>query len=158
MPEIIAFADIPTLAGRVFEGDLFKLVTEEQDLFERATWIDRVYADTDPPEFPDQIIEGFYALAMLDATQKLAFRVDTNEAYGYNYGTNHVRFVSPMFAGDSIKPTFEVTDVQRRGEGFLMTMACRFEVPGSAKPGMVAEWLVLILPRKGYELARQGDG
>ena len=149
---IVPFAELPALAGEVFVGQAFHLTAEGQDQFERATWIDRVYTDPDPPEFPDAIIEGFYALAMLDALQNLTFRVDPDQAYGYNYGTNRVRFVSPMLLGEQIKPTFEIKEVKRRGDGFLMTMSCRLQVVGATRPGMLAEWLLLVLPREGFEL------
>jgi carnitine-CoA ligase len=151
-PETFAFADLPGLAGRSFEGAPFELTAAEQEGFERATWIDRAYPDPDPPEFPAEIIEGFHALSLLDALQKSCFRIDTDQAYGYNYGLDRVRFVRPLFIGDSITPHFEVAAVERRGEGFLMRLHCRLTVAGAETPRMTAEWLVLILPRATFEL------
>jgi len=152
-PEVVAFADVPSLEGRVFEGAPFELTASEQDTFERATWIDRAYPDPDPPEFPDEIIEGFYALSMLDALQKSCFRIDTDQAYGFNYGLDRVRFIRPLFIGDAITPRFEIASVERRGEGFLMRMLCQLIVDGAEPPKMTAEWLVLVLPRPTFELA-----
>lgn len=147
------FSELPSLEGRRFVAPPFVIADEERRAFETVTWIDRVYTEPDPPEFPENIIEGFHSLAMVDAIQKTAYRIDPTECYGFNYGLNRVRFASPMFVGDHILSTFEVRSVTRRGGGYLVTIACELQVEDAEKPGLVADWVVLILPRKGFELA-----
>jgi acyl dehydratase len=146
------FADMPMLEGKRFRLPPFVIEASEVRAFESVTWIDRVYTDPDPPEFPQDIIEGFHSLSLLDAVHKMAYRVDPAECYAFNYGLNLVRFPSPMFIGDRIVPTLEVRSVRRRGNGFLVVLACELQVEGAAKPGLVADWVVLTLPRKGFEL------
>jgi carnitine-CoA ligase len=147
------FAELPSLQGRRFSAPTFVIVDAERRAFESVTWIDRVYTEPDPPEFPENIIEGFHSLAMLDAIQKTAYRIDPTECYGFNYGLNHVRFPSQMFSGDRVAATFEVRSVTRRGAGYLVVTGCELRVQGAEKPGLVAEWIGFVLPRQGYELS-----
>jgi carnitine-CoA ligase len=154
LPEPYHFADLPQLAGQRFVGATFVIEASERRTFETVTWIDKAYVDPDPPEFPTDIIEGFHSLSLLDALQKTAFRASPTESYAFNYGLNRVRFPSQMFVGDRIVPTFVVKSVERRGPGFLVVTDCELRVEGAAKPGLVAEWVGLVLPRDGYELDR----
>ena len=156
LPEPYRFADLPQLAGRRFVGAPFVIEASEKRTFETVTWIDDAYPDGNPPEFPADIIEGFHSLALLDAIQKTLFRASPAESYGFNYGLNRVRFPSQMFVGDRIVPTFVVRSVERKGPGFLVVNDCELRVEGAAKPGLVAEWLGLALPRDGFELDRAG--
>jgi carnitine-CoA ligase len=152
LPEPYHFADLPKLVGQRFVGNTFVIEASERQAFETVTWIDKAYVDGHPPEFPADIIEGFHSLALLDAIQKTAFRSSPTESYGFNYGLNRVRFPSQMFIGDRIVPTFVVRSVERRGPGFLVVTDCELRVEGAEKPGLVAEWVGLVLPREGYEL------
>jgi carnitine-CoA ligase len=149
---IFSFASLPSLEGRTFTAPPFAIEQSEARAFESITWIDRVYTEPDPPEFPENILEGFHTLAMLDAVQKYAYRLDPRECYGFNYGLNHVRFPSQISIGDQIASSFEIRSVKRRGEGYLVVIHCEFRVVGAEKPGLVAEWVALILPRAGFEL------
>lgn len=139
---------LPSLEGRRFIGPAFAIEAAEKRTFESVTWIDDVYTEPDPVDFPEDIIEGFHSLALLDAVQKMSFLVAPRECYGFNYGLNHVRFPSQMLVGDQIVPSFEVRSVQQRGTGYLVSIGCELTVVGADKPGLVAEWLVLILPRE----------
>jgi acyl dehydratase len=150
-PSKLKFAELPSMQGQQYVGAPFSLTADDVTAFEHVTWIDRVY-DVDPPEFPDDIIEGFHSLALLDALQKMTYRGDPDQCFGFNYGLNRVRFPSQMFVGDRIVPSFEVVSVEPRGGGFLITTACELRVEGSEKPGLVAEWVALVLPRAGFEL------
>lgn len=150
------FSEIPQLEGRSFTAPPFVIADAERRTFESVTWIDKVYTEPDPPEFPEDIIEGFHSLAMLDAIQKTAYRIEPAECYGFNYGLNHARFPSQMFVGDRIVAKFVVRSATRRGAGYLVTIGCQLQVEGAEKPGLVAEWVVVILPRQGFELA-EGD-
>lgn len=145
---IIPFDEVPRLEGRRFNGITFTVDAHEQAAYERATWIDRAYPEPDPPEFPESIVEGFHSLSLLDALVRSAYRVDPAEAYGFNYGLEHTRFPSPMFIGDRIMATFDVTDVTGRGDGWLITSHVELRVEGAARPGLVTDWLNLVLPRQ----------
>ena len=119
----------------------------EKATFESVTWIDRVYTEPDPPEFPATLVEGLHTLSMIDAIQKTAFRIDPSATYGFNYGFNRVRFTSQVHVGDVILSKFTIVSAARRGDGYLVTMACELTVDGADKPALLAEWVVLSLER-----------
>ena len=53
--QCVSFDQLPSLKGRSFVGD-------PQGRFAAATWLDRASAE-DVLEFPDTIVEGFFALS-----------------------------------------------------------------------------------------------
>lgn len=142
-----AFSEIPALVGREFPGMPFVIEPQEKATFESVTWIDRVYTEPDPPEFPATLVEGLHTLSMIDAIQKTAFLVDPAATYGFNYGFNRVRFTSQVHVGDTIRSKFRIVSAEPRGEGYLVTMACELQVDGADKPALLAEWIVLSLQR-----------
>lgn len=142
----VPFDAIPGLLGQAYEGEPFTVTRAERDGFERITWVDRAYPGPDSPHFPEDIVEGFHSLAMLDAISALALVIDRSTVTGYNYGLDRVRFTSPIRIGDRVRSRFEVTDVRPRGEGYLILRHCELTVEGAAKPALVADWWALVLP------------
>jgi carnitine-CoA ligase len=146
-PRPVRFEEIPQLQGRRSTGEPFTVERAERDLFERVTWLDRAYPEPDPPEFPADIVEGFHVLALLDAVSAMAMPFDRSTAYGYNYGLDRVRFVSPVMVGDRVVPSFEVLEVRPKGDGYLILRRCELQVEGGERPALVADWWVYLLPR-----------
>ena len=59
---------------------------------------------------------------------------------GVNYGSNKVRFVSPVPAGSRIRLTQTIKSVEPvEGNGVRVTSEMVIEVEGSSRPAMVAE-------------------
>jgi acyl dehydratase len=140
--------DLPDLVGLTYEGEPFVITREERDTFERVTWIDRAYQDPDPAGFPEDMIEGFHSLALLDAVSRLATpRAARRAGIGYNYGLDRVRFTHPIRIGDRIRSRFEVTDVRPRGNGYVTRRHCELTVEGAGRPALVADWLTIWLPQ-----------
>ena len=143
----VRYDEIPQLQGRRWTGEPFTVERAERELFERVTWVDRAYPGPDPPEFPPDIVEGFHVLALLDAVSTMTMPFDRSSAYGYNYGFDRVRFVSPVMVGDRVVPSFEVLEVRPKGPGQLILRHCELRVEGSDRPALVADWWVYMLPR-----------
>ena len=143
----IAIDEIPHLSGASHDGTPMTVTREQRDQFERLTLVDRAHPELDPPEFPADIVEGFHALALLDAMSELARPFDPATTYAYNYGLDRVRWTSPVRIGDQLQSRFECTGVDPKGIGWLVRWSCTVTVLGSQKPAMVAEWLVYVLPR-----------
>lgn len=139
--------EIPDLVGRTYEGEPFVITREERDTFERVTWVDRAYPDPDPAGFPEDMIEGFHSLALIDAVSRLALpSLVRRPGIGYNYGLDRVRFTSPIRIGDRVRSRFEVTDVRPRGAGYITRRHCELTVEGAERPALVADWLTIWLP------------
>lgn len=143
----ITLEEIPYLAGTSHTGQPLRVTRDERNEFERLTLIDRAHPEPDPPEFPTDIVEGFHTLALLDAMSELARPFDPATTYGYNYGLDRVRWVSPVQIGDELHSLFECTSVGRKGTGWVVHWRCTVTVSGADRPAMVAEWLVYVLPR-----------
>jgi acyl dehydratase len=143
----IPFEAIPTLAGTTYEGEPFTVTREERDAFEHVTWVTRAYPDPDPPGFPEDIVEGFHSLALLDAVSTMADPFKPESVVGYNYGLDRVRFTAPIHIGDRVLSRFEVKEVRRRGDGYVVLRHCELTVEGADRPALVADWWGLLLPR-----------
>ena len=135
----VSFDEIPLLKGRTLVGEPFVISAEDQERFEAATWLDRAYVE-DPPEFPDNIVEGFFALSLADAVGVFNTPGGREAYWALNYGLDRVRFVSPLWLGQPIIPTFEYLDVKPKDEGYLVLRRVTFSHEGAERPGMVADW------------------
>lgn len=143
----VTFDDIPSLQGRRFVGETFSLTVEDIARFEHATWVDRAYPADGPSEFPKDIVEGFFSLSLIDALARFTFPFDGESCWGLNYGLDRVRFIAPFFAGDEIRPEFEIREVRPKGPGYLVLRHCTLTSEGADRPGMVADWWAYVLPR-----------
>lgn len=144
-----SFDELPSLKGETVVGEPFVISAEEQGRFESLTWIDRAYPGPDPDEFPENIVEGFYALSLVDALSVFALPTDQDSYWALNYGLDRVRFVSPLRLDEPIIPTFEYLDVKSKDGGYLVLRRVTYAHPGSERPGMVADWWSFIQPRDG---------
>jgi acyl dehydratase len=147
----ITLEEIPHLTGTTHSGAPLRVTRDERDRFERLTLVDLAHPEAQPSEFPSDIVEGFHTLALLDAMTELARPFDPVTTYAYNYGLDRVRWVSPVRIDDELLSTFECTEVVGKGEGWLVRWSCTVTVAGAARPAMVAEWLVYVLPRSPGE-------
>lgn len=145
----VSLAEMPALAGRRFTGPWFTLEEQDRELFSRATWLDRVYPEPPPPEFGDDVVEGFLTLGLLDALWNQVIRFDRATTYTMNYGVDRVRFVTPIRVGQRLRLELTVDDVQPKAGGHLVRMRCVIVVDGQERPGMVADWLLIARPRGG---------
>lgn len=145
-PRDIPFDRLESLVGTRTTGEAFTVAREDQAQWDQACWIDRAYPDDDP-DYPENLIEGFYSLSLLDALARFAGLSHDETAWGLNYGLDRVRFVAPMYFGDRILPEFEILEVRRKGEGCLMLRRCTLTVEGADRPGAVADWWIYLTPR-----------
>jgi len=118
------------------------------DAFAEATgdhsWI-HVDVERAKKEMPGgkTIAHGYLTLSLIPKLSQSVYRV-THRGKGFNYGTNKVRFTSPVPAGARVRLTETLQDLRETETGTRLTFECVIEVEGVAKPAMVAEILVLI--------------
>jgi hypothetical protein len=53
-PLVVQLEDIPKLLGRTFRGGSTVVDRDSHDLFKRATWLDTVYKEPSPTEYPEE--------------------------------------------------------------------------------------------------------
>ncbi|MER8072310.1 MaoC family dehydratase [Streptomyces sp. NPDC094034] len=112
------------------------------DLFAEATgdhqWIhvDPELAATGP--FGTTIAHGYLTLSLLPAFVPQILRVE-NVKMGINYGTNKVRFPSPVPVGSRLRASAVLTEFTEAGGGVQLTTLVTVEREGGEKPACVAE-------------------
>jgi len=94
--------------------------------------------------FGGTIAHGYLTLSLVPMLGAQIFALETSGAK-LNYGVNKVRFPAPVPVGSRIRAHAKVVDVSAVPMGTQATFGWTIEVEGQAKPGCVAETVVLLL-------------
>jgi acyl dehydratase len=138
---------IKTLVGKdLGTSDWIEITQEKVNLFADATgdhqWIhvDPERAKKESP-FGGPIAHGYLTLSLtpLFLPQLMSF---TGFSMGVNYGTEKVRFPSPVPVGSKLRAGAVVDEVTEIKGGVQMQVTLTFEVEGSTKPACVATIVV----------------
>ena len=124
-------------------------VTQEQiDLFADATG-DHQWIHVDPERaaqgpFGGTIAHGYLTLSLVP---KLVWQVYSVEGLkmGVNYGSNKVRFPSPVPVGSRLRAGVELVSLERGPGGAQATTRVTIEREGGDKPACVAEILSVLV-------------
>ena len=143
-----AFASPRDLAGSVgshlgYSGWL-EITQERIDAFAEATG-DRQWIHIDPDRaregpFGTTIAHGYLTLSLASRFVAEIFTVDGADM-GVNYGTNKVRFVSPVAVGARLRAGGTLTSVEEVPGGYQAALDLIFEIEGAEKPACVAQVL-----------------
>jgi acyl dehydratase len=147
------FADLAELEaakGEHLGSSDWHTVTQEQiDAFAEATgdhqWIHVDAEQAAKGPFGTTIAHGYLTLSLLPVLTKDIYRVD-GLTMGINYGSNKIRFPSVVKVGSRIRAGVELVDVLEAKLGRQVVNRVTVEIEGEAKPAMVAETLVLLVP------------
>jgi hypothetical protein len=152
----VRFDDLATLKQRVGEefspfGDQVTITQEMVNQFADLTldhqWIhiDTERARRESP-FKTTIVHGFFVLSLLP---KLRVRKDL-EIVGYgnivNYGSDKLRFVSPVPAGSTVHARSRLIAVEQKPKGVLITEEIEIAVVGTERPALSYLMLMLYQP------------
>lgn len=129
--------------------DWFPITQDRIQQFADATgdhqWIhvDMERSQRESP-FKTTIAHGFLTLSLLPQLMPQILRIQGGMRMGINYGLNRLRFVSPVRSGRRIRARFTLQSLKEFGEheGFEIVYLVTVEGEGSAKPCLVAEWVV----------------
>ena len=143
---VVSFADLPTIVGRSFCGEWWSVGRDRLELFDRAAYVDSNEYPLELSGYPDGLIEGFHGLSLLDHMTNPVVRITDPGVFGWNYGFDRVRFVSPMTVEDQIRVAGRIQDVRPKDDGFVVTYDLTVEVKGRDRPGLAAVWMVFWLP------------
>jgi len=142
--------DLRTAVGTHLGYSPWHTVTQEQvDLFAEATG-DHQWIHVDPERaasgpFGATIAHGYLTLSLVPM---LVWQVYTVEgiSMGVNYGSDRVRFPSPVRVGSRVRAGVELLALEPGGGGFQLRARVTVEVEGQDKPGCVAEVLSVLVP------------
>lgn len=146
----VALEDIADLIGQVVDtSEWFEIDQARVDAFADATgdhqWIhvDKEAAASGP--FGTTIAHGFLTLSLLPTLAAGGTVGPPGVGMVINYGTNKVRFLSPVKTGSRVRAVSVLKDFAERAPGqYLATTEITIEIEGEGKPAMVAESLMLM--------------
>jgi acyl dehydratase len=134
------------LVGRELGPTSWMEITQERiDAFSAATddpqWIHVDPARAAAGPFGTTIAHGFLTLSLCVAMLREA--LPAGGGMTLNYGTNRVRFPTPVPSGSRIRGRFRVLSVDAVDLGWRATIRATVEVEDADKPACVAELIVL---------------
>lgn len=127
-------------------SDWHEITQAQIGMFAEATgdrqWIhvDRERAADGP--FSTTVAHGYLTLSMLPML--LSEIVSVSDAVmGVNYGTEKIRFTSPVPVGSRVRLHAKLARAERRGPSVLWTVGVQVEIEGKEKPALVGEVVYL---------------
>jgi acyl dehydratase len=129
-------------------SDWHTVTQEKVDLFADATG-DHQWIHVDPERakagpFGGTIAHGYLTLSLLPMLNQQIYRID-GLTMGINYGTNKVRFPSPVPVGSRVRAGTEILEVNPNAQGAQAVVRTTIEVEGGEKPACVAESVVVLV-------------
>jgi len=147
------FRDVEHLRGAVgthLGHSAWHEVTQRHiDLFAEATgdhqWIhvDRERAARGP--FGTTLAHGFLTVALVPMMVWEVYDID-QLSMGLNYGTDKVRFPTPVPSGSRVRGGVELLSVEPGSGGVRVVDRVTVELAGAAKPACVAETVRVLIP------------
>ena len=143
-------ADVLTHIGQELGPSEWLTVTQEMiDKFAEATgdhqWI-HVDVERAKREMPGgkTIAHGYLTLSLLPRLAPTLMKI-THRTRGVNYGSNKIRFISPVPTGSRIRLRQRLVNAEPTKDGGLrITSEMTMEVEGNERPAMVAETMGIV--------------
>jgi acyl dehydratase len=143
MPTTFTLAELERAGERDLGATDWRTIDQRMiDLFADATgdhqWIhvDRERAAEGP--FGTTVAHGYLTLSLLPLLMGELISV-SDAAMGINYGTEKLRFTSPVPSGSRVRLHARLLRTERRGTGVLYTVAVNVEIEAQEKPALVGE-------------------
>jgi acyl dehydratase len=130
-------------------SEWLEITQDRIDAFAAAT-DDHQWIHVDPERaregpFGTTIAHGYLTLSLAVRFVEEIFTVE-NVSMGLNYGTNKVRFVSPVPVGAKLRAGGTLTSVEDVPGGYQAALDLTFEIEGAEKPACVAQVLYRLYP------------
>jgi acyl dehydratase len=128
-------------------------ITQEQvNIFADATG-DHQWIHVDPERaaegpFGGTVAHGYLTLAMLPMLLSEVVSV-SDAVMGVNYGTEKVRFTSPVPVGSRVRAHAKLIKTQRRGPSVIWNVGVEVEIEGKEKPALVGEVVYMVAGAPG---------
>lgn len=144
-PTVVQMSDLAQRAGSILGHSSWRTITQHDvTAFARLTG-DEQWIHVDPERaaagpFGTTIAHGYFTLAL---STEFLYEVVRVEGAGMilNYGSDRVRYPSPVPVGSRIRARIELPAVTSIPGGVQVTFRLTYEVEGQRKPGCVADIL-----------------
>lgn len=142
-------ADILAWVGKEIGVSNWLQITQEQiDTFSRITGDDHwIHVDVERArtEMPNgkTIAHGFFTLSLIPFLVRSVYQIK-ERGLGLNYGSNRVRYVSPVPVDSRIRLRQSIKAAEAVEGGMRITSDCVIEIEGQTRPALVAEFLMVV--------------
>ncbi|WP_392425477.1 MaoC family dehydratase [Barrientosiimonas humi] len=130
-------------------SDWHQVTQEAVDQFAEATgdhqWIHVDVEKAKDGPFGGTIAHGYLTLSLVPMLVWQIYQVQ-GVKMGVNYGSNKVRFPTPVPVGSRVRAGVELVSVEPSSMGFTVTTKVTIELEGADKPACVAETLSVVVP------------
>lgn len=148
MATTLTIADLESAEQRELGVSEWHTVEQKHiELFADATG-DHQWIHVDPEmakqgPFGTTVAHGYLSLSLLPKLLGEVMSI-SDARMGVNYGTDKVRFTSPVPSGSRVRAKAKLLNSQRKGDGILYKVGVELEIEGQDKPAMVGEVLYLV--------------
>lgn len=130
-------------------SDWHEITQGQVNLFADATG-DHQWIHVDPQRaahgpFGTTIAHGYLTLSLVPLFAGEVYSVE-GVRMAVNYGTNKVRFPTPVPVGSKVRGSVNLDSVTASPMGYTVTATVTVEIEGSAKPACVAQTLAVVVP------------
>ena len=147
----VPVAELPSWVGKeIGPGEWHEITQERVNTFADATgdyqWIHVDVEKAKDGPFGGTIAHGYLTLSLVPMLNWELWTY-TGIAMGVNYGSDKVRFLTPVKVGSRVRIRTTVLAADLRPDGsYLVKNQVTVEVEGSEKPALIAETLSLAGP------------
>ena len=147
MTTTITLAELEASSDRELGTSDWHEITQEQiDQFAAATG-DHQWIHVDPEAaangpFGTTVAHGYLTLSMLPMLLSEVVSI-SDAVMGVNYGTEKIRFTSPVPSGSRVRLHAKLVRAERRGPSVAWTVGVHVEIEGKDKPALVGEVVYL---------------
>src|SRR5262249_49481696 len=138
-------AELKSLEGQeVAVGDWLEITQERINQFADAT-NDHQWIHVDPERcgrespFGTTIAHGYLTLSLIPFLNQRSFHIRQPFGMTINYGSNRVRFMSPVPVGSRIRNRMTLLELAEFSGGWQARWQVTIEIEGKGKPACVAE-------------------
>jgi acyl dehydratase len=104
--------------------------------------------------FGTTVAHGYLTLSLLPVMQYQVGTLPDGVAASLNYGTNRVRFITPVKSGARIRDRITLAGAEDKGGGRVLTTTHHIvEIEGEEKPALEAYTLAMLLSRRKQPLS-----
>jgi acyl dehydratase len=151
MTNTIKAEDLPGLVGTELEPSPWLEITQERvNQFADAT-NDHQFIHVDPERakqtpFGGPIAHGFLSLSLLSYLNAQTPIVPENTVMGVNYGSDRVRYLTPVAVGKRIRSRQKILEASEKQPGqWLVKTAVTVDIEGEKMPALIAEILSMFV-------------
>jgi hypothetical protein len=134
----------------LFVSDWVVVRLEQELAFQAATLLTKEDLGFDPASddpYGPELVSGFLLLSLLVHFHKKHRLSPAEGLYGLNYGTDRVRFLAPVMAGQRVRCRVRLRALDARADGsWRVVTENTLELEGSQRPAMVADWITYHAP------------